>query len=70
MNLLMGPVGQMGIIFGWIATALKPVGDSLEAKAIGFRMSFAVCILILITGIVMTLVALPKRPQPEDVPSR
>lgn len=70
MNLLMGPVGQMGIIFGWIATALKPVGDSLEAKAIGFRMSFAVCILILITGIVMTLVALPKRPQPEDVLSR
>ena len=65
MNLLMGPVGQFGIIFGWIAATIQKKDLSLlgqDSQAFGFQVSFFVCALILVAGVLYTLKYLPREP--------
>ena len=65
MNLLMGPVGQFGIIFGWIAATIQKKDLSLlgqDSQAFGFQVSFFICALILVSGILYTLKCLPREP--------
>ena len=65
MNLLMGPVGQMGIVFGWIATTVDQRQWSLlgqTSQAFGFQVSFAFCGLFLIAGMLLVLFRFPTDP--------
>ena len=65
MNLLMGPVGQMGIVFGWVATTVDQRRWSLlgqTSQAFGFQVSFALCGLFLIAGILLVLFRFPTDP--------
>ena len=67
MNLLMGPVGQMGIVFGWIATTIDQREWTLfgqTSRAFGFQTSFALCGLFLLAGIVLVLWRFPAHPRP------
>ena len=65
MNLLMGPVGQLGILFGWIADAiarsqLSAFGQS--SRSLGFQVSFAVCCGVLLLGMGLAVRYLPPHP--------
>ncbi len=66
MNLAMGPVGQAGVLFGWIVDMaqkkeLTAFGET--GQALGFKLSFAACAAILVLGIVLTVALLPKFPR-------
>ncbi len=60
-TMMMLPAAPAGYLFGAIAT-----NDSLGAAA-GFRLSFIVCAGILIFGLILGVVLLPKRPVPDVV---
>lgn len=65
MNLLMGPVGQMAIVFGWVANTIRENEISmfgLTPSALGFKATFVLAIAFLIAGIVLTLAMLPRDP--------
>ncbi|MEO1999737.1 MAG: hypothetical protein ABGZ17_31220, partial [Planctomycetaceae bacterium] len=65
MNLLMGPVGQLGVLFGWIVDAIAQSDVSAfgqTSRAFGFQVSFAVCCAVLVLGIVLALRFLPPHP--------
>ena len=69
MNLLMGPVGQLGVLFGWIADAVARtdvVAWGQTSRALGFQLSFAVCAVVLLCGIAFTVVFLPPHPVPAE----
>jgi hypothetical protein len=69
MNLAMGPVGQAGVLFGWIVDSIKESDSTVfgaTGRALGFKLSFAVCAGILILGIVFTVFCIPARPMRED----
>jgi len=69
MNLIVGPVGQTGILFGWIATHVEQSKWSLfgqTPKAFGFQVSFATCGACLLVGIVLSLLFLPPSPKPSS----
>lgn len=68
MNLLMGPVGQMGIVFGWVVTTVERREWTLfgqTSRALGFQASFAVCGTVILLGIVVAVIWLPKKPGPD-----
>jgi MFS family permease len=72
MNMAVGPVGQAGVLFGWIVDSTK--GSSLtvfgeSGQALGFKLSFVVCTGILVLGILFTVFYLPARPQRDDNPT-
>lgn len=69
MNLAMGPVGQAGVLFGWIVDATEESGLSAfgeAGQALGFKLSFTVCAAMLVLGIVVALVCLPASPRRDD----
>ena len=71
MNLLMGPVGQMGIVFGWVAATVDQRQWSLlgqSSQAFGFQVSFALCGLFLIAGMLLVLFRFPTDPGTSLVP--
>ncbi len=59
-TMMMLPAAPAGYLFGMIVT------DWSSTKAVGFRLSFAVCAAILILGLFLAVVLLPKRPQPDS----
>lgn len=66
MNLAMGPVGQAGVLFGWIVDTVQRkelTAFGQDSRALGFQTSFAVCAAILILGMLFTLRWIPARPQ-------
>jgi len=69
MNLLMAPVGQLAPVFGQIAESVKEKGISAfgqTSQAFGFQVSFAVCAVIILLGILVALIWLPSNPSPVD----
>jgi MFS family permease len=69
MNLAMGPVGQAGLLFGWIAQTIKEnniTAFGATSEALGFQTSFAVCGGILALGILFTLLFIPPHPKRDD----
>jgi hypothetical protein len=55
-TMMMAPAAPAGYLFGAIAT------NSELGPANGFRLSFLVCAGILIVGLVLVVVLLPKQP--------
>ena len=69
MNLLMAPVGQLGPVFGKIADSIREKGITAfgeSSEAFGFKVSFAVCALVIVLGILVAVVWLPGNPSPAD----
>ena len=65
MNLAMGPVGQAGVLFGWIVDSIQEsdlTAFGETSQALGFKLSFAVCAGILVLGILFTVLCIPARP--------
>ncbi len=65
-TLLMVPAAPTGYLFGSIAESIKDAGwqfGEMTSAALGFRVSFGVCALLILSGIVVALVALPKQPK-------
>lgn len=61
-TMMMAPAAPAGYLLGAIADHY----GKLYGKAAGFRISFAVCAAIMLTGIVLALVKLPSRPRPAE----
>ncbi|MFN0056115.1 MAG: MFS transporter [Planctomycetales bacterium] len=59
-TMMMAPAAPAGALFGWMAGVL---GQEYGAAA-GFRLSFALCAVILLAGLGLALGALPARPKP------
>ena len=71
MNLLMGPVGQMAIVFGWVADTIKESETTLfglSPSALGFKTTFVLAIGFLAIGIAITLKCLPRDPKAKNYP--
>ena len=71
MNLLMGPVGQMAIVFGWVADTIKESETTLfglSPSALGFKTTFVLAIGFLAIGIAITLKYLPRDPKAKNYP--
>jgi hypothetical protein len=70
MTLLMAPAAPVGYLFGSIVDLSQsrewtPYG--MDSATFGFRLSFLVCAVFILSGIVLALVALPKTPRAESV---
>ncbi|MDP7277194.1 MAG: hypothetical protein QF363_17070 [Planctomycetaceae bacterium] len=64
-TLLMVPAAPTGYLFGSIAESVKEAGwqlGEMTSAALGFRVSFGVCAVLILLGIIVALVALPRRP--------
>jgi len=65
-TLLMVPAAPTGYLFGSIAQSVKDAKwqlGEMTSTALGFRVSFGVCAVLILSGIVVALVALPKQPK-------
>lgn len=66
-TLLMVPAAPAGYLYGAIVDFVKSkqwTAFGLNSAALGFRLSFVVCGLLILCGIVIAAVLLPRRPQP------
>lgn len=61
-TMMMAPAAPAGYLLG----AIVDYFGKIHGKAAGFRISFAVCAAIMMTGIVVALLFLPARPRGED----
>jgi hypothetical protein len=61
-QMIMVPTAPAGALFGWIAEHY----GAIHGHAAGFRISFAVCALLMLCGILLAIVALPARPRPRE----
>lgn len=61
-TMMMAPAAPAGTMFG----ALADYGKQMYDAATGFRLSFALCALILSIGLVLALTMLPPRPRPAE----
>jgi hypothetical protein len=65
-TLLMVPAAPTGYLFGSIAESVKEAGwqvGEMTSAALGFRVSFAVCAALILLGIIVAVVALPRQPE-------
>jgi MFS family permease len=68
-TMLMVPAAPAGYLFGAIVDGVKSSGWTalgMNSAALGFRLSFLVCGLFILTGIVMAVLLLPAKPGPEE----
>jgi MFS family permease len=68
-TLLMVPAAPTGYLFGSIAQSVKDAGwqmGEMTSAALGFRISFVVCAVLILSGIVVALVALPRQPERQE----
>ena len=68
-TMLMVPAAPAGYLFGAIVDGVKSSGWTalgMNSTALGFRLSFLVCGLFILTGIVLAVVLLPAKPRPEE----
>lgn len=66
MTMLMAPAAPVGYLFGSIVDFAKKndwTALGMNSTALGFRLSFLVCALFILSGIVLALIALPKSPR-------
>jgi MFS family permease len=65
-SLITMPVGFASILFGFISDS---VGAASGSKRFGYQMSFVASLGLLVVGIILVRVLLPKRPRPPEVMS-
>jgi MFS family permease len=68
MTMLMAPAAPVGYLYGSIVDIAKKnewTAFGMNSATLGFRLSFAVCAMFILSGIVLALVALPKHPRGE-----
>jgi hypothetical protein len=73
MNLAMGPVGQAGVLFGWIVDTVHEndlTAFGQDSRALGFKVSFTICAGIILLGMLFTLLWIPANPQRENADSK
>lgn len=67
-TMLMVPAAPAGYLYGAIVDTVKEAGWTafgLNSTALGFRLSFLTCGLLILSGIVLALALLPAKPRPE-----
>ncbi len=72
-TMLMVPAAPAGYLFGAIVDGVKQAGWTalgMNSTALGFRLSFLVCGLLILSGIVLAVLLLPARPRPSTIESR
>lgn len=62
-TLLMLPSSPLGVFFGWIVQTVN--GESVNAPE-GYSASFAVCAVLILFGVLLAAVKLPRSPRPQD----
>ncbi|MDB5390390.1 MAG: hypothetical protein JWM11_6036 [Planctomycetaceae bacterium] len=70
-TMLMVPAAPAGYLYGAIVDGVKQAGWTafgMNSTALGFRLSFLVCGLLILSGIILALVLLPSKPRPEPLP--
>lgn len=68
-TMLMVPAAPAGYLFGAIVDSVKASGWTalgMNSAALGFRLSFLVCGLMILCGIVLAITMLPSRPRPTE----
>jgi len=68
-TMLMVPAAPAGYLFGAIVDVVKSSGWTalgMNSTALGFRLSFLVCGLFILTGIILAVLLLPAKPRPEE----
>lgn len=66
-TMLMVPAAPAGYLFGAIVDAVKSSGWTalgMNSATLGFRLSFLLCAMFILTGIVLAILLLPTRPKP------
>ena len=70
-TMLMVPAAPAGYLFGAIVDGVKRANWTafgLNSTALGFRLSFFVCGLLILCGIILAIALLPSKPRPEPLP--
>lgn len=68
-TMLMVPAAPAGFLYGTIVEHVKSQGwrlAGMNSETLGFRISFAVCAVLILSGILLAAIALPRRPKPQD----
>lgn len=66
-TMLMVPAAPAGYLYGAIVDGVKQAGWTalgMNSEALGFRLSFLVCGLLIMSGIILAISLLPARPRP------
>ena len=66
-TMLMVPAAPAGYLYGAIVDGVKQAGWTafgMNSTALGFRLSFLVCGLLILSGILLAITLLPDRPRP------
>lgn len=69
-TMLMVPAAPAGYLFGAIVDEVKKAGWTawgMNSESLGFRLSFLVCALFILSGILLAVTMLPVRPRPEKL---
>lgn len=61
-TMMMAPAAPAGTLFG----ALADYGGRVYGPATGFRLTFALCAVILLAGLVLAFLLLPPQPKPQE----
>lgn len=70
-TMLMVPAAPAGYLYGAIVDGVKEAGWTaygMNSTTLGFRLSFLVCGLFILSGIILALALLPSKPRPQSVP--
>ena len=65
----MVPAAPAGYLYGAIVDGVKQAGWTafgMNSTALGFRLSFLVCGLLILSGILLAIAMLPARPRPSS----
>ena len=68
-TMLMVPAAPAGYLYGAIVDGVKQAGWTafgMNSTALGFRLSFLVCGLLILSGILLAIAMLPARPRPSS----
>jgi hypothetical protein len=66
MTMLMAPAAPIGYLYGSIVDIARQNGWAafgMNSAALGFRLSFAVCALFILSGIILAVMVLPEHPR-------
>ena len=71
-TMLMVPAAPAGYLYGAIVDGVKQAGWTafgMNSTSLGFRLSFLVCGLLILSGILLAVLLLPARPKPNPLVS-
>jgi hypothetical protein len=72
-TMLMVPAAPAGYLYGAIVDGVKDAGwavPGMNSASLGFRLSFLVCGLLILSGILLAILVLPARPRPSPAIAR